>query len=320
MILQVVLLVAGLAILVKGAGWLVDGASAIASRSGISTLVIGLTIVAFGTSMPELVVSVLAAFQGKLDLAVGNIMGSNVANTLLILGVSAFIRPLVIRSNTVRRELPFSIVAILVVAFMASDEAIDGALSSKLTRIDGLVLLSLFMIFIYSTFLTAKEHLEEIEAETEAPDISYSRACVLVALGVTLLPLGGFLIVENASAIATWLGVSPRVIGLTVVAFGTSLPELATCIVAARKDKADLVVGGIIGSNIFNLLWILGIGAVITPLPFAVESQLDIVVNVAASLLIFVFVFTGKRRSFLERWEGAVLCAMYVAYIAYTVA
>ncbi len=313
MILTYILLPIGFLFLIKGAGFLVDGASSIAKRLGVSALVIGLTIVAFGTSMPELIVSIFASINGSTDIAIGNILGSNIANILLILGISAVIFPLAVKRSTVWKEIPLALLAVVLVGFMANDALIDGGSFSGLTRIDGLVLISFFIIFLYYTFGISRVEAADT-AEVPIHRYSLTRACLMIGLGLVGLTLGGKWIVDAAVVLATSLGVSQAIIGLTIVAIGTSLPELVTSMVAAYKRDVDIAVGNIVGSNIFNIFWILGVSAVINPLPFSQLLMRDVIMTIVATLLLFVALFIGKRH-ILERWQGIGFILIYIGYI-----
>ncbi len=317
MILTYILFFVGFGLLIGGAGLLVDGASSLAKRLGVSALAIGLTIVAFGTSTPELIVNIFAGINGSSDIAIGNILGSNIANILLILGISAAIYPLAVTKGTVRKEIPLAFLAVIVVAFMASDAFIDNISFSALTRIDGLILISFFIIFLYYVFGISK--VEPSDAVEVKPRMhSLLRSCLMIAGGLVGLILGGKWIVDGAVAIATSIGMSEALIGLTVVAVGTSLPELATSAVAAYKKNVDIAVGNIVGSNIFNIFWILGVSALIRPLPFSQMLMSDVFVTAIATFLLFGAFFIGKRHV-LERWQGICFIALYVGYIAYLV-
>ncbi len=317
MILTYILFFVGFGALIKGADLLVDGASSVAKRLGVSTLVIGLTIVAFGTSAPELLVNMLASINGNTDIAIGNILGSNIANILLILGISAVIYPLAVKKGTAWKEIPLAFLAVIVLAFMANDTLIDGGSFSALTRIDGLILISFFIIFLYYVFGISKA--EPADAVETTPRMySLLRSCFMIGGGLLGLVIGGKWIVDGAVAIATGLGVSEALIGLTVVAVGTSLPELATSAVAAYKKDVDIAVGNVVGSNIFNIFWILGVSAIIRPLPFSPMFASDLLMTVFATLLLFVFLFIGKR-NILERWQGICFIVFYIGYIAYVI-
>jgi cation:H+ antiporter len=309
------LFIAGFVLLIKGAYFLVDGASAIARRFNVSDLVIGLTVVAFGTSTPELFVNIIASAKGNTDLAIGNILGSNIANVFLILGVSSIIYPLKVNKGTVWKEIPFSLLAALVLGFMANDRLIDQKNYSALTRIDGLILLSFFAIFMYYSYGIAGE-IEGVEQHVQMEHKSTAASCFYIGAGLAALIFGGKWIVDGAVVIAKNFGMSESLIGLTVVAVGTSLPELATSAAAAHRRNAEIAVGNVVGSNIFNIFFVLGISSIIKPLPFHIKDNLDIGVAILSSLLLFLFMFTGKKRS-LDRWEGAVFLVLYAAYIVF---
>ncbi len=309
---SIVLLVAGLGFLVIGADALVRGASAIARGLGVSSLVIGLTVVAFGTSMPELTVNLYAAFTGATDIAIGNIVGSNIANILLILGISALIVPLTVKSSTVRWEIPLALVATLLVYVFGQDVALDGGIADVITRSDGVALVAFFIVFMFYIFALVKA--DPPPPSEEGPALAVGPAIGLSLLGLVGLVAGGKLLVDSAIVLARFAGLSEALIGLTVVAVGTSLPELATSVVAAWRGEVDIAVGNVVGSNIFNIFWILGVTAMITPLPSPEGFARDAFVMVAATLALFVALFIGKRHQ-LERWQGGVFLASYVAYI-----
>lgn len=314
---EYILLIIGFVFLIKGADFLVDGASSLAKRLGISSLVIGLTIVAFGTSAPELVVNIFASLGGSTDIAIGNILGSNIANILLILGISAAIFPLAVRRGTVWKAIPLSLLAILVVGVMANDILIDGGTFSGLTRIDGLILISFFIIFLYYTFGISKVQPGD-SVRTDIKKKSLAMSFLMIAIGFVGLTLGGKWIVDSAVSIAKSLGLSEAIIGLTVVAVGTSLPELATSAVAAFRKDVDIAVGNVVGSNIFNLFWILGVSSIISPLAFSPVMLRDVMVTIAATMLLFAFMFIGKRR-ILERWQGVLFILLYFSYITFLI-
>lgn len=309
------MLVAGFILLIKGADLLVDGSSSVAKRFGISDLIIGLTIVAFGTSAPELVVNIVSASQGSSDIAIGNILGSNIANILLILGITAIVAPIAVKRSTIWREIPFGLLAVLVLGVMANDVLIDGLQSSVISKSDGIVLLGFFAIFLYYIFGSAKKNIQEHgDDDNQTKSYGVAKSVLLIGGGLFGLVLGGKWVVDSAVTLATLWGLSEAVIGLTVVAIGTSLPELATSIVAATKGKADIAIGNVVGSNIFNVFWILGVSSLITPLPFNVNSNIDIFVNIIAASLLFVWMFVGKKRR-IDRWQGVVFVLLYVAYL-----
>jgi cation:H+ antiporter len=314
--LTYLLFLLGFVFLIKGAGWLVDGAGSIAKKFSISNLVIGLTIVAFGTSAPELVVNLLSSFQGNTDLAIGNIVGSNIANIFLILGVAAIIYPLKVKSNTVWKEIPFSLLGAILLFIMANDALIDGTSFSTLTRTDGLALIGFFCIFLFYTFGIAKNTDETSSDEIVQRPLMQSIPMVLG--GLIGLVIGGQWIVEGAVKLAELFGMSQSVIGLTVVAIGTSLPELAATVTASFKKQTDMAIGGVVGSNIFNIFWILGLSSIIRPIPFNPVQNLDLALDVLASALLFAFLFVGKRH-ILERWQGWSFVLIYAAYTTYLV-
>jgi len=315
--IQYILLVIGFILLIKGADLLVDGASSVGRKLNISDLVIGLTVVAFGTSSPELFVNIFASIKGNTDIAIGNVLGSNIANIFLILGVSAVIFPLTVGKGTVWKEIPLSLLAALLLGVMANDRLIDKSEVSALTRIDGFVFFAFFIIFLYYTFGIAKR-IEGIDSHTPQKQYSLLRSLFFIIAGLVGLGIGGNLIVEAAVHIASRLGVSQSLIGLTIVAVGTSLPELATSAVAAYRKNAEIAVGNIVGSNIFNIFFVLGLSAIIKPLPFNPDNNIDIGVVILASMFLFLWMFTGKKRS-LDRWEGVVLLILYIGYIAFLV-
>ena len=303
------LLVLGFVLLIKGADFLVDGASSLALRFRISPLVVGLTIVSFGTSSPELVVNVLAAVKGSAAISYGNIIGSNIINILLILGVASLIRPLLAQRNTVWREIPFSLMAVFVLFVLCNDQ-IFAAGNNMLARNDGLILLLFFVLFIVYTFGIPKIEINEL------PDIkTLSTIKIVLSISAGLLGLffGGKLVVDNAVTLAQLFGLSDKVIGLTIIAIGTSLPELFTSAVAAHKNNADIAIGNVVGSNIFNIFLILGVTAMINPMPFEATLNIDIGVLMLASLALFISVFAGPAHR-ISRGEAGVFLAIYIAY------
>ena len=317
--LTFVLFAIGFPLLIKGADWLVDGASSLAKRFNVSDIVIGLTVVAFGTSAPELAVNLISAINGTTDLAVGNVLGSNIANILLILGVSAVIYPLVVHKNTVWKEIPLALLAVVVVAILAND-AFFNAGASMLSMGDGLILIAFFVIFIYYTFGIAKSSKEDaatIEADTVKVQ-SLGKSILFILLGLLALVFGGNWIVEGATAIARGLGWSEAFIGLTIVAIGTSLPELATSATAAMKKETDIAIGNVVGSNIFNIFWILGLSAVVRPVPLNPVNNFDLLVLTIVSSILFLILFVGKKHS-LDKWKGVLFILGYIAYVVYLV-
>lgn len=313
-----VFLIGGVAAIVFSANWLVEGASSIARKFGISDLVVGLTIVAFGTSAPELTVNVFSALEGSTDIAIGNILGSNIVNIFFILGASALIHPLVMQSNTTWKEIPLSLLAAVVLGIIANDQWIDNSPAGNfVSAIDGLVLLCFFSIFMVYTIEIARNQ-QDLTAEETATPLPLWRAGLYVILGLLGLYFGGKYFVQGAISIASQLGMSERLIGLTIVAVGTSLPELATSVVAAFKKKADIAVGNVVGSNIFNIFFILGITSLIKPLPFGDASNFDIGVTILASLVLFLTTLTfGKKK--IDRIEGVIFLLLYAGYIFYII-
>jgi cation:H+ antiporter len=314
--LTYILFVIGFVLLISGANLLVEGSSSIAKKLNISSIVIGLTIVAFGTSAPEFIVNIFASVQGNTEIAIGNIMGSNIANILLILGVSSIIYPLATKENTVWKEIPLSLLAAILLGVMVNDTLIDGGTFSGLTRIDGIVFLSFFIIFLYYTFGISKVSGENTDLEIK--EMSYMKSSLYVAGGLLGLVFGGKWIVDGAIKIAEGFNVSQSLIGLTVVAIGTSLPELATSAVAAYKKQSDIAIGNVVGSNIFNIFWILGFSSVINPLPFSKDSAIDIIMTIVSSLILFLIMFVGKKHN-VERWQGVIMIIIYIVYVAYLI-
>lgn len=310
-------LIFGFIIIIKGADFLVDGSSSLARRLKISDLAIGLTVVAFGTSTPELFVNVIASLKGNTDIAIANVLGSNIANILLILGVSSIIRPLSVTKGTVWKEIPFSLLAAIVLGLMANDRFIDKNGVSILTRIDGLVLMSFFVIFLYYSFSIAKE-IDGMDSQIPSKEYGLMKSVLRVALGLAGLTFGAQWVVDGAIRLALKFGISQTLIGLTIVALGTSLPELATSTVAAYKGNADIAVGNVVGSNIFNIFFVLGVSGTINPIPFHGRNNIDIGMVIFASLLLFAFMFTGKKRS-IDRWEGILSLVLYGVYLVFQI-
>lgn len=314
MFIALFMLVLGFALLIKGADLLVDGASSFAKRFGVSDLMIGLTVVAFGTSAPEFVVTLRSALDGNTGIAIGNILGSNIANILLILGLASLVRPLAVQRMTTYKEIPFSLLGALMLYVLVNDVSLNGGATAMLSMADGLVLLGFFVIFLYYVFGIAK--VNDGDADETVKRYSKGKSAMLVALGFVGLVLGGGWVVDSAITLASLWGMSEAVIGLTVVAIGTSLPELFTSIVAAYKGKVDIAIGNVVGSNIFNIFWILGSVAVFAPLPFDLASNVDVVAVLLSTTLLFIWMFVG-RRHVLQRWQGVVFICLYVAYVAY---
>lgn len=310
MILSIILLILGFVFLIKGADVFVDGASSTAENFKISKMLIGLTIVAFGTSAPEFAVSVSALASGSTDMVLGNVMGSCILNILLILGIAALIRPIKIKDNTVKKELPLCMMISLLLAILFVDVLLGNGDVNQITRADAFVILLFFMVFLYYLVTLAK-HKRETD-ENAKPKYKLGVSLILVAVGLVGIVIGSELVVDNASNIASIIGMSERTIALTVVAFGTSLPELVTTIVAARKNEQDLAVGNIIGSNIFNICVVLGVPVAIfgtiAPVGF---QMLDVIMLVVSAALLFVFSASTKR---INRVEGVIMLVLFVAY------
>lgn len=306
MLINIVLLVMGIVVVLKGADWLTDGAVNIASRFGVSQMVIGLTIVAMGTSMPELCVSMVSALKGTPDLAVGNVVGSNTLNTLLIVGCSALVAPIMVKRSSVRRDIPFAVLASLLMLIFCLDGGID--------RLDAALLFILFAVFMFVTVKYGKNEGTETKTTEMAP---LGKAALLLVVGLVCLILGSNLFVDNASFVASTLGVSDAVIGLTIVAGGTSLPELATSMVSAKKGNSDIAIGNVIGSNVFNILMIIGVTGLVKPMHIKGITSLDLIVMLVSMLLLWFFCRTTYK---VKRWEGAVLAISYIAYIAWLIA
>lgn len=328
MFIDILAIVFGLVILILGAEGLVRGASSLAAKLRISPLVIGLTVVSFGTSAPELTVSVTSALQGSTDLAVANVVGSNIVNILLILGVCAIIVPLTVKSSTVWKEIPLALLGVFLVFTMANDGLFDNVPFNALTRTDGIGLLALMAIFMYYIFGMAKSDREKaadakINKDLSSNDDEIQKFGTATSVGMTVLGLvglvvGGRFLVSGATNIAEAAGLSEALIGLTIVAVGTSLPELATSVVAALRKQADIAIGNVVGSNIFNIFFVLGVTSVIAPLPVSSDLSFDIIVSIIATLLLFVFMFTSGRRRLVRR-EGVILLMAYVGYLTYLI-
>lgn len=309
MLLNILLLCGGLVALIYGANFLVDGGSALAHRLKVTPMVIGLTIVAFGTSTPELVVNLISSLEGSSALALGNVVGSNIFNILAILGITALIVPLRVKKMTTWVEIPLAALAAALILLFVNGEG-DGII----THTEGICLLIFFVMFLIYTFVLAKTSAEGEDENLQIKDYSISKSCLFIFLGLAGLIGGGRLLVANAITIAQAFGISERIIGLTIVSIGTSLPELATSIIAARKKNADIAIGNVVGSNIFNTFLILGASATITPLHAPTGSILDLTTNIIASFLLFLFIFTGQGRK-INRWEGGIFFVMYFLYL-----
>ena len=317
-LMDILFLVGGLLLILLGANGLTDGAASVAKRFHIPSIVIGLTIVAFGTSAPELTVSISSALKGSVDIAIGNVVGSNTFNTLMIVGCTALFAPIAITRNTLKREIPLCILSSFVLLICANDVFLDGGGENILSITDGLLLLCFFAIFLSYTFAIAKRDgsmKEPLQEEDEIRLLPAWKSTLYILGGLAGLIIGGNFFVDGASGIARGLGVSESIIGLTLVAGGTSLPELATSIVAALKKNPEIAIGNVIGSNLFNIFFVLGCSASITPLRLTGITNFDLWVLVGASLLLWLFgVFFGKR--IITRLEGSILILCYIAYTA----
>jgi cation:H+ antiporter len=314
MLLAISLLLVGFVILIKGADFLVNGSSSVAKKFNISNLAIGLTVVAFGTSTPELLVNIMSSVKGYDDAAFGNIIGSNTFNLLFILGISGLIYPLMVHRNTVSFEVPLSLLAAVVLFILVNDTLIWGSSENILTRIDALILLVFFGLFMFYIARTMKNG---PGSEEGGPIKLYSTwvSVLFIMLGLAMLVGGGSLVVDNAVAIAKHYGLSEKLIGLTILAAGTSLPELATSAVAAYRKNTDIAIGNVVGSNIFNIFFILGITGVIHPTPYNTIMNFDLYILGASTVLLMIFMFTLNQRK-LDRWEAFL---MLMAYFVYTI-
>jgi cation:H+ antiporter len=315
MLFQILLLAIGLGLLIKGADWLVDGASALARKYNISDLAIGLTIVAFGTSAPELVVNSIASFQNHDAIVFGNVIGSNIFNLFLILGIAGLITPLTVQSSTVWKEIPWSFGAVIILFVLTNDFLGTG--THILTRFDGIILIAFFGLFLFYVYRQLKTDTSKTEIKhKELPGI---KIWIFIILGLSLLVIGGQLVVSQGIQLATTLGVSEKIIGLTIIAAGTSLPELATSVVAAFKKNNDIAVGNIIGSNIFNVFLILSVSSFVKPIVYDIKFNTDLYLLAGGTLFLFIAMFTGQKKK-LDRWEAGVLLTTFVLYTIYLVA
>ncbi len=312
----ITLLLVGFGVLIKGADFLVNGSSSLAKKMNVSNLAIGLTVVAFGTSTPELIVSTLAAVEGKNDASFGNIIGSNNFNLLFILGIAGLIYPLVVQRSTVKYEVPLSILAALVLYILVNDSLLWGSTENILTRVDSFILLLFFGGFMFYIVRTMKNNSDLDQDDVKI--FSTPLSILFVALGLAMLIGGGKLVVDNAIEIAHHFGMSEKLIGLTILAAGTSLPELVTSCVAAYRKNTDIAIGNVIGSNIFNIFFILGITGLIQPLPYSTSMNFDIKILVISTVMLMVFMFTLNTRK-LDRWEALILLLGYITYTAYLI-
>ncbi len=316
--ITVILFVLGFVVLVYGANFLVDASASIAKKYGVSNLVIGLTIVALGTSTPELVVNLFASFQGAADVAMGNILGSNITNIFLILGVSAIIYPLSVSINHPFKkipfalEIPFALFGAILIGLLANDYLFTNATEPVIGRTNGIILMIIFLGFMYYTFKYGNTGTDD---EVEVKSYSMKKSIVMIFAGIGGLVLGGKWIVDGATQLASMLGMGEAIISLTIVALGTSLPELATCVVAAHKKNAGLIIGNIVGSNIFNVFFVIGISTTIQPIDFNTALNFDILVGVFSTLILFVFLLIPQK-NVLNRWQGWLLFILYLGYVS----
>lgn len=315
-------LIVGLVLIIAGADWLTDGASSMAKRWGVSDLVIGLTVVAFGTSAPELSISLVSALKGSAPMAIGNVVGSNIFNVLAIIGVVALARPIRIEPSIMQNELPLAILASVALLAIGCGPELGVGTERIVTRPDGILLILFFLIFMRYTFSQTKSISAASdpvgEAAARKPLMPMWKSVAWVILGLGALVWGGDRFVSGASGIASSLGMSDAVIGLTIVAAGTSLPELATSLTAALKGNTGIAVGNVIGSCIFNIFFVLGLTGVVTPLPFGGIEETDLLVMTGAALLFWLFGWRFGRRE-IKRWEGGIMLACYVAYVAFQI-
>ena len=313
MFISILLLAIGFGLLVKSADLLVDGSSSVAKRFNIPEIVIGLTVVAFGTSTPELVVSIISDISGHNEIVLGNVIGSNLFNILVILGISGLIFPLTIQRNSVWKEIPCSLAAAIILLILGNDIFLFNAQQNVLSTVDGIILLFLFLAFVLCIFVFSKTNITNQFSVTLYPPM---KTAIFIIAGFAGLFLGGKLVVDNAVTIAHNFSLSEKFIGLTIIAAGTSLPELATSVVAAYKKRFDISVGNIIGSNIFNIFLILGISSSIKEIPYNSVLNFDVGLLILATLFLFFTMFSGKKRQ-LDRWESLLLVLAYIAYLVY---
>lgn len=317
MALQIIMLLAGLALILFGANWLVDGSSSIAKRFGISEFVIGLTIVGIGTSSPEMVVSFMSSLQGKADMAIGNIVGSNIFNTLMILGITALVAPMAITKNNLKRDIPLNIVVTVLLIILGMNFTLFGKGQDQISRLDGAILLSVFAWYLWTSFKS-----DQGDASEEGEGIKEYKtglSVIMIAAGLAGLIFGGRLFVNSATELAKMFGVSDKFIAITVMAAGTSMPELATCVVAALKGRGQLALGNVLGSNISNILLILGGASLIAPLSFNGMTPVDLGLVLISAIIIFASAFMFKKRE-IDRYEGVIFLLLEIGYMWYLIA
>ena len=315
MLLNFIWLILGFIILIYGANKLVDGGAALAFRLNIPNIVIGLTVVAFGTSTPELVVNLFSSAEKQSELALGNVLGSNIFNILGILGIAALISPIAVKKATTWVEVPLALLAAFLILIMFGDNHWPTPTPYIISRTEGIVLLCFFVLFIaYTLMLAKKGEAEEIKIK----NYTIGKSLFWILIGLVGLIIGGRLLVKGAVQIAESLGISQRIIAITIVSIGTSLPELPTSLLAARKKNVDMAIGNVVGSNIFNTFLILGVSALISPIHMSMANLPDIGMNLLSALLLFVFIFTGRGRQ-IERWEGSIFLFLYISYIIWLI-
>ncbi|MGG0644895.1 calcium/sodium antiporter [Sporosarcina gallistercoris] len=311
-----ILLIVGFALLIKGAGFFVDGSSNIARLLQIPPILIGLTIVAFGTSSPEATVSIIAALEGNADVAVGNVVGSNIFNITLVIGLTAFLYPLKVESETIRKEIPFTLLASVALLILMSDMALQGFSSNMITRSDGFIFLLFLSIFMYYVIEIGLKSRKNATDDPVSENISWGKNIGVTIIGLAAIIFGGDLVVKNGTEIAYSLGMSETLVGLTIIAIGTSLPELVTSITAALKKESEIALGNIVGSNIFNILFVLGASATISPLAVNEKVFMDVVFMIALTVVLLIFSRTGFK---IGKREGMVLTSAYIIYLIYIV-
>lgn len=309
MLLLILLIIVGFILLIKGADWMVNGSSALAKKKNISDLAIGLTIVAFGTSAPELVVNTIASFENHSDIVFGNVIGSNIFNLFIVLGIVGLIFPITVQSTTVRKEIPISFVALSVLFILTNSYLFQE--SNILSRVDGFILFIFFILFLVYVYKQLKNN--NSQTITSKKNLSNMKIWRFIIIGLAGLIIGGKLVVNSAIEIGLEFGISEKIIGLTIVAAGTSLPELVTSVVAAYKKKSDIAIGNIIGSNIFNILLILPLSSFVNPIDYSIDFNKDIYLLGAGTLFLFVAMFTGKKNK-LDRWEALILLVVFIIY------
>jgi cation:H+ antiporter len=316
-ILTYVLLAVGFALLIKGADYFVEGASKIAAMLRVPPLLVGLTIVAFGTSSPEATVSMIAAMEGNSDVSLGNVVGSNIFNITFVVGITAMINPLVVETMTIRKEIPFTLLASVVLAVLASDMALDAANINLIGRSEGIILLLFFLIFLYYIIEVALNNREPVsDAPAAAGKGTWGKNIVITIAGLAAIIFGGDLVVDQATKIAFSVGMSETLVGLTIVAVGTSLPELITSITAALKKNSEIALGNIVGSNIFNILFVLGASATISPLAVSDKIFTDIALMIVLTAVLLIF---SRSKFKISKFEGAILAAVYIVYLVYII-